>query len=100
MVIDNTRATRGVISVKHNGHIKEVTLSNLRRHLHFMVLYSSGSRETEPTVYYPTAHENVWETVRTKLDVFRGGSFSFLGWAYQGGKNTCSPATHVKNLNS
>ena len=39
-VIDVSRATRGVVSVKHNSHVKEVQLSNVRRHLHFVTLLS------------------------------------------------------------
>ena len=42
-VIDVSRATRGVISVKHNSHMKEVQLSNVRGHLHFITLLSPES---------------------------------------------------------
>jgi len=59
-VIDVSRATRGVISVKHNSHVKEVQLSHVRRHLHFITLLSpegdlGGSRLTEALTYaFPT----------------------------------------------
>jgi hypothetical protein len=64
-VIDVSRATRGVISVKHNSHVKEVQLSRVRRHLHFITLMSpegepGGSRLTETSTFaFPTVYDNV-----------------------------------------
>jgi len=58
-VIDVSRAMRGVVSVKHNSHVKEVQLSNSRRLLHFITVLSpeggsGGSRSTKAlTVDYP-----------------------------------------------
>ena len=51
-VIDVSRVMRGVVSVKHNSHVKEVQLSNVRRHLHFITSLSpegesGGSLTTE-----------------------------------------------------
>ena len=35
-VIDVSRASRGIISIKHQSHIMEVQTQQIRRHLHFL----------------------------------------------------------------
>ena len=82
-VIDTSRASRGVVSVRHNSRVKEVQLSHLRRHLHFWSLLGldgglSGSMLTEAETFaYPTAYDNVWARL-SMLDVTSMVASGFL----------------------
>ena len=68
-VIDVSRITRGIVSVKWQSHVMEVELPNLRRHIHFFSLLvgmeearCSGSGDTEATPAMPSfavTHTNV-----------------------------------------
>jgi len=69
-VIDVSRTTRGVITVKWQSRVLEVQIQNLRRHLHFLVLlaaqaYTTEHRKVESV--YPTIHNNVWTHIKKTL---------------------------------
>ena len=66
-VIDVSRATRGVITVKWQSRVLEVQIQNLRRHLHFLILLAAQEDTTEHRKVesvYPTVHNNVWTHIK------------------------------------
>eukprot|EP00974_Lingulodinium_polyedra_P120423 11174954-Lingulodinium_polyedra.AAC.1 len=60
-VIDVSRATRGIISVRWNTKVMEVQLPYIRRHLHFWVLLAAQENTTGPAqlTLHASAHDNV-----------------------------------------
>ena len=98
-VIDISRASRGVVSVRHNSRVKEVQISHLRRHLHFWSLLGldgglSGGMSTEAETFaYPTTYDNVWSCIRAGAEACKHGSFIHVGCHQHGGEWVLTSAT-------
>ena len=71
--------------MKWQSSVMEVQVQNLRRHMHFLALFSppapiSGDSSVEadlPT--YTTVHDNVWQFIKNKLEGLRAGTHVQLG---------------------
>jgi len=80
-VIDVTKATRGVITVRWQTKVMEIQLPNIRRHLHFLAILSSQSNvssesltaETDDKCYI-AAYDNVWSHIKKTVEQLRPGS--------------------------
>ena len=80
-VIDVSRASRGIISVKHQPHIMEVQTQHIRRHLHFLTFLTSE-------VLHSEVHNNVWQFIRQALENLTPKSMTQLGGVHAEGNWT------------
>ena len=64
-VVDVSRATRGVVTLRWQNRTIEAQLSNVRRHMHFLSLLSVMD-ETEYA--FPIIQGNVWSRVRSTIE--------------------------------
>ncbi len=71
-VVDVSRASRGIISIKHHSHIMEVQTQQIRRHLHFLTFLSTD-------VLHSEVHHNVWQFIRQALENLAPKTLIHLG---------------------
>ncbi len=71
-VVDVSRASRGIISIKHQAHIMEVQTQQIRRHLHFLIFLSTD-------VLHSEVHHNVWQFIRQALENLAPKTLIHLG---------------------
>merc|ERR1711873_113852 len=82
-VIDVSRATRGVISVRWQSRAIDIQLPNVRRHLHFLALLTA---QEDLELALPTVYGNVWSTIRTTADSLAQGSLIQVGYYQRDGQ--------------
>jgi hypothetical protein len=71
-VVDVSRASRGIISIKHHSHIMEVQTQQIRRHLHFLTFFSTD-------VLHSEVHHNLWQFIRQALENLSPKTLIHLG---------------------
>ena len=76
-VIDVSRATRGVITVKWQSRTMDIQLPNVRRHLHFLALLTA---QEDSELAFPSVYGNVWSAIRTTADKLAPGSLVQVGY--------------------
>ena len=80
-VIDVSRATRGVITVRWQSRTMDIQLPNVRRHLHFLALLTALE---DSELAFPTTYSNVWSTIRVTAEKLTSGSLVHVGFHRQG----------------
>ena len=80
-VIDVSRATRGVVSVRWQSRTLDVQLPSLRRHLHFLALLTA---QEDAELAFPSVHGNVWSAIRNTADKLAAGRLVQVGFHQQG----------------
>ena len=76
-VIDVSRATRGITSVKWQNRTLEIQLPNIRRHLHFLCLLTS---QDDAESCYPAIHSSVWTTIKNAAETISPGNTIQVGF--------------------
>ncbi len=71
-VIDVTRATRGIVSVRYLSRVLEVQLSHVRKHLYFFSLLTSQTQMM-------SVHTNVWDHIRLTIDQMPANQLIHVG---------------------
>ena len=95
-VIDVSKVTRGVATVKWQTKVLEIQLPYLRRHLHFFSLLAAqheqhgGSGIAEAVPAYSVTHTNVWACVRIAFEQLREGHITMIGRICHDGRWTDS----------
>ena len=75
-VIDVSRATRGVVTLRWQNRTIEAQLSNVRRHLHFFSLLTVQDDKEHA---FPTIQGNVWARIRLVVESLSPGSSVHVG---------------------
>ncbi len=71
-VVDVSRTTRGIVSIRHHARVMEVLILCIPRQLHFLVFFSSPANR-------PTAHDNAWKFIRSEVERLTHGFLLQLG---------------------
>ena len=89
VVIDISKATRGVITLRFQGQVTEAMVQNVRRHLHSLVYQAAALRR-------PFHHTNVWETIAKVPEQLAPGVLRQFGqiWDSQGWHRAAFDSTH------
>ena len=77
-ILDVSRTSRGIISVKHQSHTMEVQTQHIRRHLHFLTFLANEVMHSE-------VHNNVWRHIRQALENLTPKSVVQLGSVHVNG---------------
>ena len=88
-VIDVSRATRNIITIKYQNQVTEVQLQNIRRHLHFWAFLAA------PLVQ-PFHVVTVWDTIAKVTEALPAGTLKQFGaiWSTQGWKASTQDQAH------
>ena len=73
-VIDVTRSTRGVVTVRWQNRVMEVQLPNIRRHLHFWTLLATMTEST-----FLTVGGQAWSCIQRHLGTMKAGCLIQVG---------------------
>ena len=78
-VIDTSKASRGVITIRYNNQVTEAQLPNLRRHMAYWTLLASPAMQTFHTV-------SAWETIAAAPEQLPPGQLKQFGAVWHGHK--------------
>ena len=85
-VIDVSRITRGIVSVRWHSKVMEVQVPHIRRHLHFLALLATMSNTISEKLSYASAYDNVWQHIKGAVEETKVGSHVHVGYCYHGGR--------------
>ncbi len=85
-VIDISRVTRGIVSVRWQSKVLEVQIPHIRRHLHFLALLSTMANTLDEGLSYASAFDNVWKHIKEVVEQLKVGSHVQVGHCYHDGR--------------